>query len=1005
MASVRSFGEACVLLGIGFAASLNGAASGQELRPGFGALVSPDGVWVHVERLPQEQWNKDAWIRPNRFEAYAIDMASAWRVLTAAPMEFTPEASLRPVVFYVPTPEGGFAPFACFESPIMEPALAAKFPEIRTFAGQGIDDPAACVRLDLTPQGFHAQVLSPEGAWWVDPFSRGDTGFYTAYRKADLTPPEGWTCETVGADDLGWIAPAEYGGVRFGEQLRTYRLANAATGEYTQYHGGTKTAGMAAITTAINRVNQVYEVEVAIRMILVGNNDLIVYTNPATDPYTNNNGGTMLGQNQSTCDSIIGSANYDIGHVFSTGGGGVAYLACVCKSNQKARGVTGLPAPTGDGFYIDYVAHEMGHQFGANHCFNSSTSGCNGNRNGSTAYEPGSASTIMGYAGLCGADNIQNFSDPYFTSVSFDEIRNYTVNSTGNGCAQKVNTGNLPPTVSAGQAYAIPVKTPFTLTASGSDPDGDAVTFCWEQRDLGPTATLTTPDDGKFPLVRSRNPTSSPSRTFPILSTILANQSDKKERLPDVARQMKMRVTARDNRAAGGGITTSEVTLNVIGTAGPFDVIQPAAGATWSGEGTVTWNVANTTAAPINCSQVRISLSTDGGQTFPYVLAASTPNDGSETVALPQVSSSQARIKVEAVGNVFFDISPGNFTVQANALVISIPGGPPSVLAPGVETPFDVSIENGTHTLDPATPTLWMSVDGGQTYTPRAMNPQGGSLWLATFSEPACQDDVRYYLSAKTTTGLTVTHPAFAPAFHFTAVVGENAPFFTDNFETNLGWTVSGTATSGHWVRAVPGNFGFGDPPSDSDGSGMCYVTGNAAFNDVNAGSTILTSPVWNMADGGAISYDFWLSGFPGVPFGAEDGLAVEVATDAGGSNWTRVREYNDAAQIWRSDAVLIGVDAPASTTVRVRFVATDDAPGHVVEAGIDRVVASAIVCEDPDDCPADFNGDTVVNTLDVLAFLNAYTAGDPNADFNGDTVINTLDVLAFLNAYTAGCP
>ncbi|MCW5775064.1 MAG: hypothetical protein KIS87_01285 [Phycisphaeraceae bacterium] len=1005
MALIRGFGVACVLAGVVIVASLNGTASGQELRPGFGALVSPDGVWVYVENVPQEQWDKDAWIRPNRFEAYSIDMASAWRVLTAAPMEFTPEALLRPVVFYVPTPEGGFAPFACFESPIMEPELAERFPEIRTFAGQGIDDPAACVRLDLTPQGFHAQVLSPEGAWWVDPFSRGDAGFYTAYRKADLTPPEGWTCETVGGDALGWASPADYGGQRFGEQLRTYRLANAATGEYTQFHGGTVAEGLAAITTAVNRVNQVYEVEVAIRMILVANNHLIVYTNPATDPYSNNNGVAMLSQNQSTCDSVIGSANYDIGHVFSTGGGGVAYLACVCKSNEKARGVTGLPNPVGDPFYIDYVAHEVGHQFGANHCFNSGSGGCGGNRNGSTAYEPGSGSTIMSYAGLCAGDNIQGFADPYFTSVSFDEIRNYTHNGSGNGCAQKVNTGNLPPTVSAGPAYAIPVKTPFTLTATGSDPDGDTVSYCWEQRDLGPTATLNTPDDGKFPLVRTRKPQSSPSRTFPILSTILANVPDNKERLPDVSRQMKMRVTARDNRAGGGGVATSEVTLNVVGSAGPFDVVQPAAGATWSGEGTVVWSVNGTNAAPINCSTVRITLSTDGGQTFPYVLAASTPNDGSQTVTLPQVSSTQARIKVEAVGNVFFDINPGNFKVEANALVISIPGGPPRVLAPRVETPFGVSIENGTHQLDPSSPTLWASMDGGQTYTPRAMDPQGGTGWLATIHAADCDDDVRYYLSALTTTGVLVTHPPLAPAVHHRAVVGVNEPFFADNFETNLGWAVSGNATSGHWERAVPGNFGFGDPPSDSDGSGHCYVTGNVAFLDVNGGSTILTSPVWDMTLGGSITFDYWLADFPGLPFGPEDGLAVEVATDAGGSNWTRVREYKSALAAWRSDTVLVGVDVPGSATVRVRFVATDAAPDHIVEAGIDRVVASAIVCEEPPSCPADFNGDTVVNTLDFVAFLNAFSAGHSSADFNGDTVVNTLDFVAFLNAFTAGCP
>ncbi|HEX7357425.1 MAG TPA: zinc-dependent metalloprotease family protein, partial [Ignavibacteriaceae bacterium] len=527
------------------------------------------------------------------------------------------------------------------------------------------------VKLDLTMHGFHAMIFTAEGNIFIDPYSLGDIHNYISYYTKDFNKSGvAFECEVISDEsrinELNYLKESMIL-TPTGPQLRTYRLAVAATGEYTTFFGGTVPQGLAAVVTSVNRVNGVYETEVAVRMILVANNDTLIFTNASTDPYTNNNGSTMLGQNQTTIDARIGNANYDIGHVFSTGGGGVAYLGVICVTGLKARGVTGSSAPVGDPFDIDYVAHEMGHQFAGNHSFNGSAGSCSGgNRNASTAYEPGSGSTIMAYAGICSPQNLQNNSDPYFHSINFDEIVAYTNFGSGNGCAVITNTGNGAPTVSvpAGGFY-IPISTPFSLTGSANDPDGDALTYCWEEFDLGPAGAPGTPS-GNAPIFRSWNPTSSPTRYFPRLVNLLNNTTVIGEILPTYSRTLTFRLTARDNKAGGGGVNYAQLQFNVDGNSGPFVVTSPNTNVSWAGNSvqTITWNVANTNNAPVNCANVNILLSTDGGQTFSTTLLANTPNDGSEDVTIPNTPLTTARIKVEAVGNIFFDISNVNFTIE-----------------------------------------------------------------------------------------------------------------------------------------------------------------------------------------------------------------------------------------------------------------------------------------------------------------------------------------------------
>ena len=598
----------------------------------------------------------------------------------------------------------------------------SEYPELgQTYRGYGIDDPTATVRFDVLPSGFHAMILAEGGTVLIDPYAAGDTDNYVSYLKGDLPRTSDFKC-AVGdktaergfrkITDIGSLGYDSFVGeaapdLTSGAQLRTYRLALAADNEYCVAVGGNTIAGsLVAEVLIMNRVNGVYERDVAIHMNIIANNNLITFAGDnlscggactsANDPYTDNDGGTMLGQNQTKLDAVIGSANYDIGHVFSTGGGGIADLGVVC-SGSKAGGVTGLPNPVGDAFAIDYVAHEMGHEWGANHTFNGVVSNCGGgNRNSSTAYETGSGITIMAYAGICGNQDLALHSIDTFHLKSLQEIIAYSQTGTGNTCAVTTASGNTAPTVAVvgGPSFNVPKQTPFALTATANDVNGDTVTYDWEEFDLGASTSSVPNTDagGAMPIFRPYSPMVSPSRTFPTLTYILNNANVPPatydcgrgvgtpclvgELLPQIGRTMSFQVVARDNHAGAGGINTATATVIVDANSGPFAVTSPNTAVAYLGNSvqTITWNVASTTNATVNAANVKISFSTDGGQTFPTVLLASTPNNGSANVTIPNVTTATGRIKVEAVGNIFFDISDANFSVTAVAATVSVSG-------------------------------------------------------------------------------------------------------------------------------------------------------------------------------------------------------------------------------------------------------------------------------------------------------------------------------------------
>jgi hypothetical protein len=651
-----------------------------------GAVQAQGTVWEAVADRPGATTRIDGPYALARLNKAAYDATVAQSAITIT----------------LPLSDGSFGRFMARESSILVPELAAAFPTFRTYVAQGIDDPSATARLGWTDLGFHAIVLAASGTTYVDPSSPA-SDLYIAVQKSSLVRPSNpFICSFNNDDALSANRALNAFPITNGTSLRTYRLALAATGEYTIAAGGTKAAALSRMVTSMNRVNGIYERDLAVTMTLAtgtgGDPTALIYTS-AADPYTNDDGGAMLDENQANIDTVIGTANYDIGHVFSTGGGGVAALRSPCAASVKAQGVTGLDNPVGDAFDVDYVSHEIGHQFGGNHTFNGLSGNC-GTRSSSNAYEVGSGSTIQAYAGICGAENLQRNSDDYFTVESLNEMTAFITNaSTGGSCGSASATGNTVPTVSAGSSYTIPVSTPFTLTASGSDSNGDTLTYNWEQYNLGTSSNSVlsaSTDNGTRPIMRSYPSTTSSARTIPKLTYILNNANTPPstytcsgstcltgEILPTTSRTMTFHVTARDNRSGGGGIATSSMTVTSSSGAGPFVVTAPNTAVTLTGNSTtnVTWNVANTTASPVSAANVRILLSTDSGATFPTVVSASTANDGSETVTVPNTATTTARLKIEAVGNIFFDVSNTNFTIVAGSN--NAPGAPTGVAGTG----------------------------------------------------------------------------------------------------------------------------------------------------------------------------------------------------------------------------------------------------------------------------------------------------------------------------------
>ncbi|NML40012.1 T9SS type A sorting domain-containing protein [Chitinophaga sp. G-6-1-13] len=599
----------------------------------------------------------------------------------------------RATIISLPNADGQIEQYEIKEASNFEPALQARFPEIRAFSGKGITDKQATLKLSISPQGVQAMVFRTEKeSEFIEPYSADHT-VYTVFKKQAKTLP--WKCSTP-EQKLATSIGNQVGTVaRSTGDAKTLRLAQSVTAEYSNYFGATSASQvnlvLAAINATLTRCNGVYEKDLALHLNLIAATTNVIYYNPATDPYSDASsgaGGAWNGELQNTLTSVIGAANYDIGHLFgaSGGGGNAGCIGCICDDTQKGSGFTS-PAdniPQGDNFDIDYVVHEVGHQLGGNHTFSMSNEGTGVN------VEPGSGITIMGYAGIT-AQDIAPHSIAFYHAATIAQIQ---ANLSGKTCPVTTNISgnNATPVVNAGGNFTIPISTPFALTGSATDANpGDVLTYSWEQNDNATssqtgTASVASATKATGPNWISYAPTTSPVRYFPKLATILAgglisgplpggDAGANTEALSSVNRTLKFRLTVRDNAPYSstapvtiGQTNFADATITVTNTSGPFAVTAPNTNVTWAGNSsqTVTWNVANTTTGAVSCANVKISISTDGGNTF-STLVASTPNDGSEAVTVPNTPTTNARIKVEAVGNIFFDISNADFTITSGS--------------------------------------------------------------------------------------------------------------------------------------------------------------------------------------------------------------------------------------------------------------------------------------------------------------------------------------------------
>ncbi len=785
------------------------------LRPTKAAAPPPpppsNELWQDVPRATLTGYQAESLVRLRAARTLRLNRATLAQTLAQAPLEAAGQVSATRLT--LPLPDGRMANFRLENSPVLPPSLAVKYPEIQSYRGLAEDLAGATMRCDVSPRGFHATVLLGDDTVTIQRASLDSAEYYLSYFGNDYQAEvEQFRCEVKANPPLSQrLAP----NVRSesdtnGATRRTFRIAIATTQEYTNsatLGGGTVGSSLASVVTWLNAVNAIYEQDLAVRFVLAAGNDKVMFT-AEPDNLTNGNTGTLLGEIAAVLNDKVGAANYDLGHVLhlSNGGGGGATLGVVCDAaTLKGRGVTGIDPGElpGAPFSTATLAHEIGHQFAATHTFAAS---CDSNRQDETAFESAAGLTLMSYAGVC-LPAIVARSRPHFHSHSIGQMLNY-ISSDGT-CATTAATNNNPPIINVGTAYTIPQQTPFTLTATATDADaGDVANlmYSWEQSDAGPTPPYISaagPLFRPFPLTKDR------ARTFPSLTYILNNANvppatigvfETAENLPNVARAMTFNGIVRDLR---GGIGVGQVVMTAAAS-GPFLVTQPNTATTLTGGATrnVTWSVNGTNATPVNCANVKISLSLDGGLTFPHVLAASTPNSGTATVNVPSgLTSESVRLKIEAVGNIFFDISDVNMTLTPGDACPAISNIFPQIGAVGSNVTIKGVNLTGVTGVKFANNVIATFLDVNET-TLIAQVPAGAVTGPITIIKAGCTDKstAAFSVIASTPTFLSVDDGSSDTSFRF----GGTNPVYYVNRLTPTSYPSTITAVSIHVPPLVP---------------------------------------------------------------------------------------------------------------------------------------------------------------------------------------------------------